>query len=126
MREAVTVLPKEGELMPCPFCGSEASFEHDDTGQLATWRVYCRDSVVGTKPCPMALVSTMGSARRVEAAAAWNRRVDLKRDPTPRQHTDLPARLRSLSFHWAEQGFHGDAEVYELAAGEIERLWQIT
>lgn len=74
-REPAIVEAKPGELKPCPFCGSEAAFEHDSTGTLATWRAYCRDP---EDECPMGLTNTRGYARRVEAATAWNTR---RREP---------------------------------------------
>lgn len=73
MQEPVIVTPKQGELLGCPFCGSEAGLEHDAEGTLASWYVYCRDST--NNDCPIALTNTRGYPRRVEAAAAWNERV---------------------------------------------------
>lgn len=71
--EPAIVEPKPNELLSCPFCGSEAGLEHDSTGMLANWRVYCRDthSLTG---CPIGLTNTIGYSRRVEASTAWNRR----------------------------------------------------
>lgn len=69
--EPVIVPPNPGELLPCPFCGSEAGLEHDATGMLASWRVYCRDIAEG---CPIGMTNTIGYARRIEAAMAWNKR----------------------------------------------------
>lgn len=71
MGEPVIVEANKDELLPCPFCGSEAAFTHDDSGNLASWRVYCRDMEEG---CPMGLTDTIGYSRRVEAATAWNKR----------------------------------------------------
>lgn len=42
VKEPVIVMPKAGELLPCPFCGSEAGLEHDAEGTVANWYVYCR------------------------------------------------------------------------------------
>lgn len=72
-KEPVIITPKEGELLPCPFCGSEAGLEHDAEGIVANWRVYCRDTREDYD-CPIGYTNTAGSARRVEAVAAWNRR----------------------------------------------------
>jgi Lar family restriction alleviation protein len=71
MKEPIIVTPKEGELLPCPFCGSEAGLEHDAEGTMAKWYVYCRDV---HDDCPISLTNTSGQARRVEAVDAWNRR----------------------------------------------------
>lgn len=70
--EPVIVPPNPGELLPCPFCGSDAGLEHDNIGMLPAWRVYCCD--VKDDPCPMGYANTIGYARRVEAATAWNKR----------------------------------------------------
>lgn len=72
MTEPVIVPPKRGELLPCPFCGSEAGLEHDAEGSVANWRVYCRDTT--HRDCPIALTNTSGRARRVEAVKDWNTR----------------------------------------------------
>ena len=69
--EPTIVYAAQGELKPCPFCGSEAAFEHDSEGSLAKWRVYCCDRAEG---CPIGLTNTIGYSRRSEAAEAWNRR----------------------------------------------------
>lgn len=37
-------------------------------------------------------------------------------------HSDLPDRLRDLAFHWRNKGYPTDADTYELAALELERL----
>jgi Restriction alleviation protein Lar len=66
-----TIEPKPGELLECPFCGSPAMFEHDTTGTMAGWSVYCCDT---EEVCPIGLTDTIDYPRRVEAAAAWNRR----------------------------------------------------
>ena len=63
--------PNPRELKPCPFCNGDAAFEHTETGFKPTWHVYCRDT---NNECPMAYSNTIGYARRVEAATAWNRR----------------------------------------------------
>jgi len=70
MTEPAIIEAKPGELLPCPFCGSECAFEHDSTG-LAHWRVYCRDP---DNVCVVGLAASRGYARRVEAADAWNTR----------------------------------------------------
>lgn len=71
MTEPAVIEAKPGELQPCPFCGSGCSFEHDSTGTLATWRVYCRDP---NQSCPIGLACSNGYPRRIEAATAWNKR----------------------------------------------------
>lgn len=71
--EPVIVTPNQGELLPCPFCGSEAGLEHDANGTLASWYVYCRDTQDG---CPIGYSNTIGYPRRVEAATDWNKRAD--------------------------------------------------
>lgn len=75
--EPVIIEAKEGELLPCPFCGSPASFEHDATGSAGAWRVYCRDTTGQTADdgCAIALTNSDDYARRCDAAAAWNKRV---------------------------------------------------
>lgn len=72
MTDPVVIPPSPGELRECPFCGSEAGFEHDAVGEIGNWYVYCRDTQ--DISCPIGYTNTMGYARRVEAAAAWNRR----------------------------------------------------
>ena len=71
MTEPVIVEAKPEELLPCPFCGSECAFEHDDGAMSATWSVFCRDMEEG---CPIGLTNSLGYMRRVEAAKAWNKR----------------------------------------------------
>ena len=69
--ERVIIEAESGELLPCPFCGSPCSFEHDKSGDLASWYVYCRDV---KDECPIGYTNSIGYARRVEAAANWNKR----------------------------------------------------
>jgi Restriction alleviation protein Lar len=71
-RDPKIIVPEPGELLPCPFCGSEAGLEHDESS-LSSWHVYCRDQHAAT-PCPIGMTNTLGYARRVEAATAWNKR----------------------------------------------------
>lgn len=71
--EPVVFDPHPGELLPCPFCGSEAGLEHDESYSGGVWRVYCIDD--GDDGCPIGRASTIGYARRIEAAAAWNKRL---------------------------------------------------
>lgn len=54
------------ELKPCPFCGGEASFDHDDNGW--NW-IYCKSCDASTN----ARVSAMDDCRPL-LAEAWNRR----------------------------------------------------
>lgn len=53
------------ELKPCPFCGGEASFDHDDNGW--NW-IYCKSCDASTN----ARVSAMDDCRPL-LAEAWNR-----------------------------------------------------
>lgn len=77
MKEPTIIIPNEGELLPCPFCGSEAGLEHDTEGTYANWRAYCRNTR-HEYYCPAGYVNTNGYPRRVEAVAAWNRRIKCK------------------------------------------------
>lgn len=59
------------ELLPCPYCGGEASFENDN-GQ---WSVGCDDKDgEGIEAVCMGYQSLTVFPRKSEAAAAWNRR----------------------------------------------------
>lgn len=73
-------LPGELKLLPCPFCGGEAGFESCAAGhsvdlQAGTWSVGCMNSKVDCIGYQM----LAHFARKIEAAAAWN-----KRAPRPR------------------------------------------
>jgi hypothetical protein len=72
--EPVIVSPKPGELLACPFCGSEAGLEHDTNMIVANWYVYCRDTTSVPAGCPIGMSNTVGYSRRVEAVKAWNTR----------------------------------------------------
>jgi len=78
MTEPALIEAKPGELMPCPFCGSECAFEHDSIARLAKWRVYCRDP---DDVCVIGLAAVRGYPRRVEAADAWNKRGERDKPP---------------------------------------------
>lgn len=59
--------PEEIELLPCPFCGYEASMtQHESAGGggRMIWVVGCRN-----EDCE---VTFQGHARKVDAAKAWN------------------------------------------------------
>lgn len=70
--DPIIVTPKPGELVPCPFCGSNAGLEHDASYSGGVWRVFCCDN--GDDRCPIGYANTIGYARRIEAADAWNKR----------------------------------------------------
>lgn len=58
------------ELLPCPFCGSTASFTEDNSPirDKIVWLVGC-----DSEDCP-AMPLLCGNARKVDAAKAWNTR----------------------------------------------------
>lgn len=59
------------ELLPCPFCGSTASFTEDNSpirDNKTVWLVGC-----DSEDCP-AMPLLCGNARKVDAAKAWNSR----------------------------------------------------
>jgi hypothetical protein len=58
------------ELLPCPFCGSTASFTEDQSPSRdkIVWLVGC-----DSEDCP-AMPLLCGNARKVDAAKAWNTR----------------------------------------------------
>ena len=60
------------DLLPCPFCGGEATFE--DTGD-GSWSVGCNDRQSdGITVLCMGYQSLTSFARKAEAIAAWNTR----------------------------------------------------
>lgn len=63
------------ELKPCPFCGGDASFDHDDNGW--NW-IHCKSCDATTD----ARVSAMDDCRPL-LAEAWNRRVPAKTAKVP-------------------------------------------
>lgn len=58
------------KLLPCPFCGGEAAFDHDDNGWNWIVCLACDTSTT-------ARVSTMDDCRPL-LAEAWNRRLPMK------------------------------------------------
>lgn len=72
MTEPTIIEPKEGELLPCPFCGSPCAFEHDNDS-MGQWRVFCRDHK-DDAGCAIGLNNSDNYSRRVDAATAWNKR----------------------------------------------------
>lgn len=61
---------KARTLLPCPFCGGEASFEAVEQSLGGGWSVGCSDE---DGHC-YGYQSLQTFARKAEAAAAWNRR----------------------------------------------------
>jgi len=63
-------------LKPCPFCGGKASYEEFE----GTWSVGCEDvDSNGIEVVCIGFQSLTTFARKIDAAAAWNRRPDDKR-----------------------------------------------
>lgn len=60
------------ELKPCPFCGREATINHEYSNKTGDWyAVGCLN-----KSCPMEIVRVTTGLRstKAEAIEAWNRR----------------------------------------------------
>lgn len=62
----MTTLPTEERLLPCPFCGGEASMS-DDPNHSTAWEVGCYDPDCPAQP-------NVWQVTKAEAIAAWNRR----------------------------------------------------
>jgi len=63
------------KLLPCPFCGGEASVHHEQRGERKRYFVSC-------EKCLLTYSAAAWFARwnYDEAAAAWNRRTEPKED----------------------------------------------
>ncbi len=98
-------LQKARELLPCPFCGGEASIpEWTASGD---WEVQCSVCKVHTS-----------HSRRIEPAIeAWNRRADA-RGEWPSEEQMLMEKIRLLSLA------HANNDKYNLGLGECLKWYE--
>lgn len=66
-------LSRMDKLLPCPFCGGEASLDYDFNGIGVTYGIHC-------PKCHCAIIDT-GTYSKDEAIAAWNRRAQPENKP---------------------------------------------
>ena len=78
----------EYHLKPCPFCGGPADFEQVERLGIDTWSVGCRATKDDDPDECIAQQFLMTFTRKVEAAAAWNKRATIIDQP-PAPKIDL-------------------------------------